>query len=80
MTANRLREIRRDQGRTVTWLADRVGKSRQTIYALESGEAPGPLELWIDIAEALDVPLDKLAPEAAKQVDRGVLAGKGQAG
>jgi DNA-binding XRE family transcriptional regulator len=80
MAANRLRETRRDQGRTVTWLADRINKSRQTIYALESGEAPGTLEVWIDIAEALGVPLGELAPEASKQVDRAVLAGKGQAG
>jgi DNA-binding XRE family transcriptional regulator len=57
---NRLREIRRREGRTVAWVADRIGTSKQTIYNLESGESRGSIETWVRLAEVLDVHVEDL--------------------
>jgi DNA-binding XRE family transcriptional regulator len=57
---NRLREIRRREGRSVAWVADQIGTSRQTIYNLEIGESRGSIETWIRLAEVLDTTVEEL--------------------
>jgi DNA-binding XRE family transcriptional regulator len=73
---NKLREIRQSQGRTVNWLAEQIGRTRGTIYAIEDGTSAGSLETWVALAKALDVPLDELSSMAAKQIDEVILSGK----
>jgi len=57
---NRLREVRRKEGRTVAWLAERIGTSPTNIYNLEQGRYRGSLETWLKIADALGVTIDAL--------------------
>jgi len=61
-----LRKARLDADLTVSELADRVGVSRQLIYALEQGIRRGSLETWLKISQALDVPVDTLVGDQGK--------------
>jgi transcriptional regulator with XRE-family HTH domain len=59
----RLREIRKEQGRTIQSLAREIGRSRQTIHGIENGEFQGSVETWLLISDALGVTLDELLRE-----------------
>lgn len=62
---DQLRNILREQGRTLTWLARLTGVSRATVYAYMRG-ARRPSVEWIDrAAAALGVPASLLRTEEA---------------
>jgi len=56
---NRVRELRQaGAGMTQQQLAEKVGVSRQTIIAIESGRYSPSLEVALKIARAFDQPAD----------------------
>jgi transcriptional regulator with XRE-family HTH domain len=61
----RLKRLRTRRGVTLTALAAKTGISKSTLSRLESGQRKPSLELLLPLAEAHQVPLDKLvgAPE-----------------
>jgi hypothetical protein len=46
------REVARDQGRTLTWLARMTGKSAPTVYSYSQGVLV-PSDTWLDEVAAL---------------------------
>ena len=56
----RLRAIRQQQSLTLAELSERSGISVSTLSRLEGGKRRLTLELLVDVAEALGVPLDEL--------------------
>ncbi len=57
---NHVRAKRADRGWTQAQLGDRVGVSRQTINAIEAGRHDPSLTLAFDLAEVLEVRIDRL--------------------
>ncbi len=57
---NRLKETRNRQGATQEELAKVVGVTRQTILAIEKDKFVPSVKLALEIASALDVPIDEL--------------------
>lgn len=56
---NHIRRLRFDRGEmTQQALAEKVGVTRQTIIAIETGKYSPSLELAFRIAEAFEVPLE----------------------
>lgn len=55
-----LRTARRAAGLSVPQVAATVGKSVWQIYRAETNTAPVPVDLACALAEAVDVPLDRL--------------------
>jgi molybdate-binding protein/DNA-binding XRE family transcriptional regulator len=55
-----LRELRLRAGWTQVQLADRVGLSRQSLAAIESGSSVPSTEVALRLAQALDVPVEAL--------------------
>lgn len=60
MKNNKLKSLRALHGMTQKDLADEVGVSRQTIYAIEKGEYNPTLDLCIKICKVFNVTLDEL--------------------
>ena len=59
--SNNIRRLRFDNGQmTQQELADKVGVTRQTIIATESGKYAPSLPLAFKIAHAFDVPLEQV--------------------
>src|SRR5262249_12108535 len=59
-TRNRLNEVRSRRGVAVAQLARQVGVSRQTIYAMEAGDYVPNTTLALQLARALEVPVEEL--------------------
>jgi putative transcriptional regulator len=57
---NRLRELRDEHGWTQGALADRLGVSRQTVNAVETGRYDPSLPLAFRIASLFGVPIEKI--------------------
>jgi putative molybdopterin biosynthesis protein len=86
---NQVGEIRRSRGIGAATLAKKVGVSRQTIYAIETGSYVPNTEVTLRLSRELEVPVEELfslaaeAPEVAESVNTEVLSatgvGKGQA-
>lgn len=57
---NRLKETRNQQGATQEALATAVGVTRQTIIAIEKDKFVPSVKLALEIASALNVPIDEL--------------------
>ena len=57
---NRLRELRAVHGWSQTDLADRLGVSRQTVYAIEAGRYDPSLPLAFKLAEVFGEPIEAL--------------------
>ncbi len=57
---NRLREVRLDLGFTQESLAEKVGVTRQTIIAVEKRKFVPSVKLALELASALDMPLENL--------------------
>jgi len=86
---NQLSAVRRSRGLSAAELAKRVGISRQTIYAIESGSYMPNTEVTLRLARALEAPVEELfslgpeptAPPEALPADvlSAVPVGKGQA-
>jgi len=57
---NRLREIRLQSQFTQEALAQRVGVTRQTIISIEKGKFVPSVKLALELAQALDRPLDEI--------------------
>lgn len=57
---NRLSEIRKRRGASAAELAQRVGVSRQTVYAIEAGTYVPNTEVALRLAHALEVSVDEL--------------------
>jgi putative transcriptional regulator len=57
---NRLRELRDEHGWTQGALADRLGVSRQTVNAVETGRYDPSLPLAFRIARLLGEPIEKI--------------------
>lgn len=60
MKNHKLKSLRALRGMTQKDLADEVGVSRQTIYAIEKGEYNPTLDLCIKICKVFNVTLDEL--------------------
>ena len=58
--ANGLKELRAELGLTQAELAERVGVTRKTINTVENGIFTPSALLAIKLAEALNVPVEKL--------------------
>jgi transcriptional regulator with XRE-family HTH domain len=56
----RLRQLRRERGLTLAYLAETTGISESTLSRLESGGRRPNLELLLPLARAYGVPLDEL--------------------
>ena len=57
---NQLRTLRAERGWSQSELADRVGVSRQTIHAIESGKYDPSLPLAFKLAEVFDLLIEEL--------------------
>lgn len=57
---NRLAQIRREKKIGQGYLVDMLGVSRQTISSIENGRCTPSLELALDIANLLGLPLEEL--------------------
>lgn len=57
---NKIREYRLDRGLTQEELAKLVGVSRQTIIAMEKGGYTPSVQLALELARSLEIPIDKL--------------------
>lgn len=58
---NRLRQLRRNRGQTLTAVADATGMSLSTLSRLESGQRRATLEMLLPLARTYGVTLDELA-------------------
>jgi transcriptional regulator with XRE-family HTH domain len=70
-----LRRARENAGLSVRALAEKASVTRQYIYALESGERKGSLELWQRIGRVLGIDhIEDIAPalgEEEEELTRG---------
>lgn len=57
---NEVRRLRSEQGWTQVKLAERLGVSRQTVNALESGRYDPSLPLAFRIAEVFSLPIERI--------------------
>ena len=60
LRGSKLREIRRQQGKSGSWVAIKAGISKTTVYDIEKGLKVPRTSTLLKIAEALHVPLDEL--------------------
>lgn len=58
--SNRLKELRLQRELTQEVLARTVGTTRQTIIAIEKGKFVPSVKLALELARALDVPLEEV--------------------
>jgi len=59
--ANRVRELREARGWSQSVLAETVGLSRQSVFAIETGRALPAVDIALRLAKALDCPVEGLA-------------------
>jgi putative transcriptional regulator len=57
---NRIKEVLREQGRTQTWLAEKVDKSYVVVTNYCNNKAQPSIEVLTKIAEVLDVDVREL--------------------
>ena len=57
---NRIKEVLKQQGRTQTWLAEKIGKSYVVATNYCNNNAQPSIEVLIKIAEVLDVDVREL--------------------
>ncbi|MCX6587037.1 MAG: helix-turn-helix domain-containing protein [Acidobacteria bacterium] len=86
---NQLRAVRQGRGLSASELAERVGVTRQTIYAIEAGSYMPNTEVTLRLARALEAPVEELfslavdEPSAPRALPADVLSAvppaKGQA-
>ena len=57
---NKLAQIRREKKIGQSYLVDMLGVSRQTISSIENGRCTPSLELALDLADLLGLPLEEL--------------------
>ena len=57
---NRLKEIRKERKIGQAYLVEKLGVSRQSISSIETGKCSPSLELAMDIAYLLDMPIDEI--------------------
>ncbi len=57
---NKLAQIRREKKIGQGYLVDMLGVSRQTISSIENGRCTPSLELALDLANLLELPLEEL--------------------
>ena len=57
---NKLAQIRREKKIGQSYLVDMLGVSRQTISSIENGRCTQSLELALDLADLLGLPLEEL--------------------
>ena len=57
---NKVKEYRKGKKLTQVELAELVGVSRQSIYAIETGKSEPSLELAFKLCKVLDVEIDKV--------------------
>ena len=57
---NRLAEIRKEKHIGQGYLVEKLGVSRQTVSSIENGRCTPSLDLALDIAYLLDMPVDEI--------------------
>ncbi len=57
---NKLAQVRREKKIGQGYLVDMLGVSRQTISSIENGRCTPSLELALDLANLLELPLEEL--------------------
>ncbi|MBQ0005453.1 MAG: helix-turn-helix domain-containing protein [Clostridiales bacterium] len=57
---NRLAEIRKKKKIGQAYLVEKLGVSRQTISAIENGRCTPSLELALDLADLLEIPVNEI--------------------
>ena len=57
---NNLAKIRKEKKIGQSYLVDRLGVSRQTISSIENGRCTPSLELALDLANLLGLPIEEL--------------------
>lgn len=57
---NRLAEIRKKKKIGQGYLVERLGVSRQTISSIENGRCTPSLELALDLADLLEMPIEEI--------------------
>jgi putative transcriptional regulator len=57
---NRIKEVLKDQGRTQTWLADRINKSYVVVTNYCNNNKQPSIEILRKIAEVLDIDVREL--------------------
>ena len=57
---NKLAQIRKEKKIGQSYLVDRLGVSRQTISSIENGRCTPSLELALDLANLLGLPIEEL--------------------
>lgn len=63
---NRIKEVLKEQGRTQTWLAEKIDKSYVVVTNYCNNNAQPSIEVLIKIAEALDVDVRELLVSTKK--------------
>jgi transcriptional regulator with XRE-family HTH domain len=59
-TLNRIKEVLKEQGRTQTWLADKIGKSYVVVTNYCNNKSQPSIPVLIKIAMAMDVDVREL--------------------
>lgn len=57
---NRIKEVLKEQGRTQTWLAEKIGKSYVVVTNYCNNKAQPSIEVLIKIANVLDIDVREL--------------------
>lgn len=60
MKRNIIEEVLSSQGRTKTWIAEKIGVSRQSMYKYCSNQSQPSIFLFKDISEILEVKMEDL--------------------
>ncbi len=64
--ANRIREVMQSQGLTITEMANRMGKAKQTVSTILSGGNP-TISTLEEMANAIGVPVAELLPGTSSE-------------
>ena len=66
---NRIKEILKEQGRTQTWLADKIGKSYVVVTKYCNNHSQPSIQILTDIAKVLDVDVRELLVSTKNKKD-----------
>ena len=67
---NRLRDLRAERGWSQQFLAERLGVSRQSVNAIETGRYDPSLPLAFRIADLFDAAIEEIFVNPAKDTDQ----------
>lgn len=68
---NRIKEILKEQGRTQTWLAEKIGKSYSVVTNYCNNNSQPSIEVLTEISQVLDVDVRELLVSTKNDLQNG---------